>query len=123
MIKIERLAAILHECQNYLGGGGGLRGREILFFDARPLGTIAVTVRRGISKRPHEKTGDCEQSKLFATGSFHFRTGRREATTGNTSAVCRLLSPYNRLSKQSFVRFLYGAGPVARLAASPLKRG
>ena len=37
-----------------------------------PLGTfenqdVAVTVRRGISKRSHEKIGDCEQSnsRLF----------------------------------------------------------
>ena len=34
--------------------------------DARPLGTFenqdTVTVRRGISKRSHEKIGDCEQS-------------------------------------------------------------
>ena len=37
--------------------------------DARPLGTfenqdikMAMTVRRGISKRSHEKIGDCEQS-------------------------------------------------------------
>ena len=38
--------------------------------DARPLGTfenqdVAVTVRRGISKRSHEKIGDCEQSNSF----------------------------------------------------------
>ena len=39
--------------------------------DARSVGTFknqdsrdAVTVRRGISKRPHEKIGDCEQSRL-----------------------------------------------------------
>ena len=35
---------------------------------ARPLGKlkikIAVTVRRGISKRSHEKIGDCEQSMI-----------------------------------------------------------
>ena len=34
--------------------------------DARPLGIFenqdTVTVRRGISKRSHEKIGDCEQS-------------------------------------------------------------
>ena len=39
------LAAILHECQNYLGGGGGLRGnvlppQKTLIPDARPLGTF-----------------------------------------------------------------------------------
>ena len=31
MVEIERFAlraTILHECQNYLGGGGGLGGRE-----------------------------------------------------------------------------------------------
>ena len=37
--------------------------------DARPLGTFenqdTVTVRRGISKRSHEKIGDCEQSSHF----------------------------------------------------------
>ena len=44
IIEIERLAlraTILHECQNYLGGGGGLG-----------------------SKRSHEKIGDCEQSTV-----------------------------------------------------------
>ena len=30
-------AAILHECQNYLGGRGGLGG---IIPDARPLGTF-----------------------------------------------------------------------------------
>ena len=54
-------AAILHECQNYCGA---------IIPDARPLGTfenqdIPVTVRRGISKRSHEKIGDCEQSSDF----------------------------------------------------------
>ena len=34
--------------------------------DARPLSTIAVTVRSGISKRSHEKIGDWEQSSGFA---------------------------------------------------------
>ena len=38
--------------------------------DARPLGTfenqdVAVTVRRAISKRSHEKIGDGEQSNLM----------------------------------------------------------
>ena len=34
----------------------------------------------------------------------------------------KLLSRYNRLSKKSFVRFLYGAGPVANLSlAWPLR--
>ena len=40
-------AAILHECQNYLGGGGGLGGSEpppspptTIIPDARPLGTF-----------------------------------------------------------------------------------
>ena len=35
IIEIARfalLAAILHECQNYLGGGGGLVGSEKNFF-------------------------------------------------------------------------------------------
>ena len=35
---------------------------EAIIHYARPLGTIAVTVRSGISKRCHEKIGDCEQS-------------------------------------------------------------
>ena len=54
-------ANILHECQNYLGGGGGLGA---IIPDARPLGTFENldTRRRGISKRSHEKIGDCEQS-------------------------------------------------------------
>ena len=46
-------AAILHECQNYFGGGGGLAGGEkniflapsphtrAIILDARPLGTFA----------------------------------------------------------------------------------
>ena len=56
-------AAILHECQNYLGGGGGLGA---IIPDARPLGTFENLDSRdgktGISKRSHEKIGDCEQS-------------------------------------------------------------
>ena len=61
IVEIERFAlraAILHECQNYLGGGG----------DARPRGTFEnqdgrhQRVRCAISRRPHEKIEDCEQS-------------------------------------------------------------
>jgi len=51
IIEIERFAlqaAILHECQN---NSGHLKIK------------IAVTVRRSISKRSHEKIGDCEQSR------------------------------------------------------------
>ena len=83
IIEIERFAlraAILRECQNYLGSGDGLGGNEKnLFYFSRPpcpraiipdappsLGTLekqdTVTIRRGISKRSHEKIGDCEQS-------------------------------------------------------------
>ena len=51
IVEIERFAlraAILHECQNYLGGGGGLGGSEkigpppprAVIPDARPLGTF-----------------------------------------------------------------------------------
>ena len=44
IIEIESFAlraAILHECQNYLGGGGGLGGGErAIIPDARPLGTF-----------------------------------------------------------------------------------
>ena len=55
IIEIEHFAlqaAILHECQN-------LKIK------------IAVTVRRGISKRSHEKIGDCEQSIEV----FSYKTG------------------------------------------------
>ena len=53
-------------CQNYCGA---------IIPDARPLGTfenqdIPVTARRGISKRSHEKIGDCEQSSDFWMGFF-----------------------------------------------------
>ena len=54
-------AAILHGCQNYLAGGGGLRGSEDVDLKIK----ILVTVRRGISKRSHEKIGDCEQSRYL----------------------------------------------------------
>ena len=62
-------AAILHECQNYLGGGlGGSeknRGPSIFLAPPSPRAIIhlkikiAVAVRRGISKRSHEKIRDC----------------------------------------------------------------
>ena len=48
IVEIERFSlrdAILRECQNYLGGGGGFGESE------------------KISQRSHEKIGDCEQSK------------------------------------------------------------
>ena len=41
-------AAILHECQNYLGGGGGLGG---IIPDARPLGTFENQDTRDGKKR------------------------------------------------------------------------
>ena len=71
---------------------------------------------------------------LFATGSFHFRTGQAKLSQSNFYSIhflkvrhfpgklttnrfleffLKFLSRYNRLSKQSFVRFLYGAGPLA----------
>ena len=56
IIEIERFAlraAILHECQNY----------SVHLKIKAP-----VTVRRGISKRSHEKKGDCEQSNKNVTG-------------------------------------------------------
>ena len=61
-------AAILHECQNYLGGGGGLGGsekirenfsrpspRRAIIPDARPLGKkksrwSPLTVRRALCR-------------------------------------------------------------------------
>ena len=51
--------AILRECQNYLGGGGGPTSAPSVHLKIR----IPLTVRRGISKRSHEKIGDCEQSR------------------------------------------------------------
>ena len=75
IIEIERFAlqtAILHECQNYLGGGGSLGGSE----RSLPLKLQCPTpppppptwyigktrwpslmVRRAISQRSHEKMG------------------------------------------------------------------
>ena len=50
IVEIERFsfrAAILRECQNYLGGGGGDDFGE----------------SEKISQRSHENIGDCEQSK------------------------------------------------------------
>ena len=54
-------AAIFHECQNYSGG-------RAIIPDARPLGTFENQDTRDrktrfISKRSHEKLGDCEQSR------------------------------------------------------------
>ena len=74
IVEIERYvlrAAILHECQNYLGGGSGLGEASPppnSYNPRRPppryicTTKIPVTVRRSISKRSHEKIGDCEQS-------------------------------------------------------------
>ena len=71
--------------------------------------------------------------QLFATGSFHFRTGQAKLSQAHFYSIhflkvrhfpgkidnkplsgvfLKLLSRYNRLSKQYFVRFLYGAGPL-----------
>ena len=71
----------------------------------------------------------------LSTGSFHFRTGQAKSEPGplfldtfsksstlpwknwqetaSWSFFLKLLSRHNILSKQSFVRFLYGAGPLA----------
>ena len=71
----------------------------------------------------------------FATCSFHFRTGQAKLNQANVYSIHFLkvryfpgkidskplpgvfletsLARYNRLSKQSFVRFLHGAGPLA----------
>ena len=50
----------MHEYENYLGGGGGLTPTPT--HSAHLKIKIAVTIRRGISKRSHEKIGDCEHS-------------------------------------------------------------
>ena len=77
----ELRAAILHEGQNYLGAGRGRSGRKQekyfshpppppLSYSPTPVPSehleikIPVTVRRGISKRSHEKIGDCEESNI-----------------------------------------------------------
>ena len=45
---------------------GVVRLFTVLYFSVRSSRSSAVTVRRGISKRSHEKIGDCEQSmELF----------------------------------------------------------
>ena len=54
-----------------LRGRGGLGGSAPQ--PPTSNGTIAVTVRRGISKRSHEKIGDCEQSTFYIIGEM-FRT-------------------------------------------------
>ena len=59
IIEIEGFAlraAILHECQNYLGGGAVLE--EARKIEVHLKIKIAVAVRRVISKRSHEKIGD-----------------------------------------------------------------
>ena len=68
-IRSSRLSALrygLPSCKNVktTWGAGAVFSPPpgAIIPDARPLGTIAVTVRSGISKRSHEKIGDCEQS-------------------------------------------------------------
>ena len=66
IVEIERFplrAAILHECQNYLGRGA-------IIPNACLLGTLYLKIKmaaingkvRAISRRSHEKMGDCGQS-------------------------------------------------------------
>ena len=66
IVEIERFplrAAILHECQNYLRRGA-------IIPDACLLGTLCLKIKmaaingkaRAISRRSHEKIGDCGQS-------------------------------------------------------------
>ena len=57
IIEIERFAlrdAILHECQNYLSGGGGLGGSlpRATIPDACPFGTIDLTKKQGTVNSP-----------------------------------------------------------------------
>ena len=74
-----------------------------------------------------------EHHYLFAMGCFHFCIGQAKLNQAHfysiqflkvrhfpgeidnkpLPGVLKLLSRYNRLSKQSFVRFLYGAGHLA----------
>ena len=76
--------------------------------------------------------------QLFATGSFHFEPSqllldkfaksstlpwKNRQQTASWSVFLKLLSRYNRLSKTSFVRCLYGAGPVANLSLAWPPRG
>ena len=81
---------------------------------------------------------------LFATGSFHFLTGQAKLSQANFYSMdflkvrhfpgeiatnrfleffLKLLSCYNRLSKQYFIRFLYGAGPLVTSSLAWLLRG
>ena len=55
------MGCILHECQNYLGGYNPRGPLPPYIWKSRwpPL-----TVRRAISRRSHEKIGDCEQSSV-----------------------------------------------------------
>ena len=80
IVEIERYVYGLPSCmRSKLLSGRGRFGRKpppppttAIIPDARPLGTFenqdTVTVRLGISKRCHEKIGDCEQSRLLVSG-------------------------------------------------------
>ena len=53
IIEIERFvlrAAILHECQNYLGGGGGLGGSE------KNRGTVITSLQLAFRRRDRNFT-------------------------------------------------------------------
>ena len=80
---------------------------------------------------------------LFAMGSFHFRTGQAKLSQAHfysiqflkvrhfpgkidnklLPGVLKLLSRHNRLSKQSFVRFLYSVGHLSTSSLAWLLRG
>ena len=79
IVEIERYVYGLPSCmRSKLLRGRGRFGRKLppptttaIIPDARSLGTFenqdTVTVRLGISKRSHEKIGDCEQSRFLVS--------------------------------------------------------
>ena len=57
------------------------------------------------------------QANFYSIHFLKFDTSLEKLTTNRfLEFFLKLLSSYNRLSKKSFVRFLYGAGPVTNLS-------
>ena len=71
------------------------------------------------------RTSQVEPSPLLLDTFFKSSTlpWKNRQQTAFLEFFLKLLSRYNRLSKQYFVRFLYGAGPLVTLSLAWLLRG
>ena len=86
------MGCILHECQNYLGGYNPRGPLPPYIWKSR---WSPLTIRRAISRRSHEKIGDCEQSSVSICFSILLNWINHVSHSDLTERVDKLTSSFS----------------------------